>query len=131
MLHPSRTVVGKDVLLPGAAAASLALGGALTLAGVHTPAHAIWAAVTIALLVPLSVSVVRSLVHGDVGVDAIALLAMAGALALGEAAWIRAAGLLVAAGALVFAASLARVIHHLMPCAGRATVAPVRRVGAA
>jgi heavy metal translocating P-type ATPase len=84
MLHPSRTVLGKDVLLPGAAAASLALGGALTLAGVHTPAHAIWAAVTIALLVPLSVSVVRSLVHGDVGVDAIALLAMAGALALGE-----------------------------------------------
>ena len=84
MLHLSRTVVGKDVLLPGAAAASLALGGALTLADAHTPAHAIWAAVTIALLVPLSVSVVRSLVHGDVGVDAIALLAMAGALALGE-----------------------------------------------
>jgi hypothetical protein len=56
---------------------------------------------------------------------------LAGALALGEAAWIRAAGLLVAAGALVFAASLARVVHHLMPCAGRATVAPVRRVGAA
>ena len=33
---------------------------------------------------PLTVSVARSLRAGDVGVDAIALLAMAGALALGE-----------------------------------------------
>ena len=39
---------------------------------------------TLALLIPLTISVGRSLLRGDVGVDAIALLAMAGALALGE-----------------------------------------------
>jgi heavy metal translocating P-type ATPase len=36
------------------------------------------------LLVPLTWSVLRSLLRGDVGVDAIALVSMAGALALGE-----------------------------------------------
>jgi cation transport ATPase len=84
MLRPPRTAITKDVLLPGAAAVSLAAGGVLTLAGAHTPAHAVWAAATVALLIPLTLSVLRSLVRGDVGVDAIALLAMAGALALGE-----------------------------------------------
>jgi hypothetical protein len=37
----------------------------------------------------------------------------------GETAWIRAAGGLTAAGALAFAATLARVLHHVMPCAAR------------
>src|SRR5690349_1101933 len=36
------------------------------------------------LLIPLTWSVLRSLLRGDVGVDAIALFSMAGALALGE-----------------------------------------------
>jgi hypothetical protein len=56
---------------------------------------------------------------------------LAGALALGEAEWIRGAGLLVAAGALAFAATLGRVLHHLMPCARRAVAAPASRAGAA
>jgi heavy metal translocating P-type ATPase len=47
-------------------------------------ADAFWAASTALLLVPLTVSVVRSLLRHDVGVDAIALVSMAGALALGE-----------------------------------------------
>jgi hypothetical protein len=57
--------------------------------------------------------------------------ALAGALALGEPMWIRAGGLLVALGALAFAGALARVLHHLMPCARRMVVAPAPRVGAA
>ena len=56
---------------------------------------------------------------------------LAGALALGEVEWIRGAGLLVAAGALAFAATLGRVVHHLMPCARRGVVAPASRAGAA
>ena len=79
-----RVAASKDFLLPAAAAASLIAGGVLELAGAHAPASAIWAAMTLALLVPLTISVGRSLIRGDVGVDAIALLAMAGALALGE-----------------------------------------------
>jgi hypothetical protein len=56
---------------------------------------------------------------------------LAGALALGEVEWIRGAGFLVAAGALAFAATLGRVLQHLMPCARRAVVAPARRAGTA
>jgi hypothetical protein len=56
---------------------------------------------------------------------------LATALALGEPVWIRAAGLLVAAGGLAFAACLARVLHHLMPCRGRAAVTAAPRAGAA
>ena len=44
----------------------------------------LWAAATALLLGPLTLSVVRSLLRRDVGVDAIALVSMAGALALGE-----------------------------------------------
>ena len=44
----------------------------------------IWAAAIVLTLIPLTWSVLRTLMHGDVGVDAIALVAMVGALALGE-----------------------------------------------
>jgi ABC-type antimicrobial peptide transport system permease subunit len=73
---------------------------------------------------------VRALVRRQL-LETTIVATLAGALALGEATWIRAAGLLVAAGALAFAASLARVLHHLMPCARRVAVAPAPRAGAA
>ena len=44
----------------------------------------VWAGAALVVLGPLVWSVVRSLAHGDVGVDAIALLAIAVALVLGE-----------------------------------------------
>jgi hypothetical protein len=50
--------------------------------------------------------------------------ALAVAVAAGEPAWIRAAGVLLAAGAVVFGAALVRVVHHLLPC-------PMRGVRAA
>jgi hypothetical protein len=65
------------------------------------------------------------------GLLATGFAGLAATLWLGEPAWIRATGLLVAAGALVLAATLARVLHHLMPCARRVAVAPARRAGAA
>ncbi|HZD79028.1 MAG TPA: heavy metal translocating P-type ATPase, partial [Actinomycetota bacterium] len=43
-----------------------------------------WAATTVVGIVPMSVSVVRDLLHRETGVDIIALLAMVGALAFGE-----------------------------------------------
>src|SRR5262249_34217466 len=52
--------------------------------GAMVLADGLWAATTALLLVPLAISVVRSLLRRDVGVDAIALVSMAGALALGE-----------------------------------------------
>jgi Cytochrome C and Quinol oxidase polypeptide I len=41
--------------------------------------------------------------------------ALAAAVGAGDIAWIRAAGAALAAGAVVFAAALARVVHHLLP----------------
>jgi heavy metal translocating P-type ATPase len=71
-------------LLPFAAAAAIAAGGVAHLAGAPGLGNVLWATAVVATLVPLTASVARSLRAGDVGVDAIALLAMAGALALGE-----------------------------------------------
>ncbi len=66
--------------------ALLAVATGLGLAGLdhHRPAEWLWAATTAMLLVPLSWSVLGSLIRRDVGVDAIALFSMAGAVALGE-----------------------------------------------
>jgi heavy metal translocating P-type ATPase len=66
------------------ALAGLLAGGAAWLAGAGGAARAAWALTTGAMLVPLSLGVARSLLRREVGVDLIALLAMAGALAIGE-----------------------------------------------
>jgi heavy metal translocating P-type ATPase len=56
----------------------------LRLLGRAEAADVAWAAVDAFLLVPLTWSVVRTLLRRDLGVDAIALVSMAGALALGQ-----------------------------------------------
>jgi heavy metal translocating P-type ATPase len=71
-------------LLALAALAGVVGGAILHLAGYEPAGDALWAATVAVMLVPLTWSVVRSLLHGDVGVDAIALVSMAGALALGQ-----------------------------------------------
>ena len=71
-------------LLALLALVGVVVGIVLHVLGIDAPAHLAWAATTALLLVPLTISVTRSLVRRDVGVDAIALVAMAGALALGE-----------------------------------------------
>ena len=67
-----------------AALGSVLAGALLHLVGRETIGDALWAATIAVMLVPLTWSVARSLLHGDVGVDAIALVSMAGALALGQ-----------------------------------------------
>jgi len=62
--------------LLAAALAGLALGALVN--------HWFWAATTLLVLLPTLVSAVRGLLRRDAGVDLIAVLAMAGALALGE-----------------------------------------------
>ena len=71
-------------VLAAAALCALFAGLGLRVAGLTAASDATLVAATATLLVPLSWSVVRSLRHGDIGVDMIALLAMAGALVLGE-----------------------------------------------
>ncbi len=77
-------VIADPRLLASVAAIAIALGGALALADHPSAADAVWAVGTAIVLAPLTIAVARSLLRRDPGVDAIALLAMAGALAIGE-----------------------------------------------
>ena len=71
-------------VVAGLTLAAIAAGGALALAGEDVAARLVWGAAVTLALIPLTASVVASLRHGRAGVDVIALLAMAGALALGQ-----------------------------------------------
>jgi cation transport ATPase len=71
-------------VLPGIALCGIAIGGLLVLLSQPDSADAVWAATVALMLVPLTWSVARAVIAGKLGVDLIALLAMAGALALGE-----------------------------------------------
>ena len=71
-------------LVAGAAFAGVVGGLALAAGGHQQTADWLWAVTTAMLLLPLTWSVLQSLLRGDVGVDAIALMSMAGALALRE-----------------------------------------------
>ena len=66
------------------ALAALAAGAILWLLDEPGWADAAWGVGAAVVLVPLTLDTARSLLHGDVGVDAIALIAIAGALVLGE-----------------------------------------------
>ena len=80
-----QTVRAHSRRLVAAAALAGVLAGIVLLAlGLRSAGDWLWAATTALLLGPLSLSVLRSLLRRDVGVDAVALVAMAGALALGE-----------------------------------------------
>jgi heavy metal translocating P-type ATPase len=70
-------------ILVGVLAAVVA-GAVLWAAGAHGPADFAWATAIVLALVPLGFSVVRDLLHRETGVDLIALLAMGGALLLGQ-----------------------------------------------
>ena len=74
----------KERLLAIVALTAILTGGVLWLVGEPGWADAAWGVGAAVVLIPLTVDTVRSLLHGDVGVDAIALVAIAGALILGE-----------------------------------------------
>ena len=74
----------KDRVLAIVSLAAIVTGGALWLLGEPGWADAVWGLGAAVVLVPLTIDTARSLLEGDVGVDAIALVAIAGALILGE-----------------------------------------------
>ena len=73
-----------DIVLAAIVVAALGAGLGLWAAGQRGAADVVWAVATAIVLVPLVLGVLRSLLRGDVGVDAIALVAIAGSLVLGE-----------------------------------------------
>jgi heavy metal translocating P-type ATPase len=117
------------VLAAGALAAILT-GLLLAALDRHDAATVVWASAIVVLLVPLLWSVLATLAHGRVGVDAIALVAMAGALALGEELAGAVIALMLAGGNALEAFADRRARAELTALLARApTVAHRRRDG--
>ncbi len=75
---PNHTTLAAIVL------AGLTVGSLLWLAGQRSTADWVWGACVFVVLIPLTASIIKALAHGRIGVDVIALAAMAGSLLLGE-----------------------------------------------
>ncbi len=71
-------------MLLAVSTAALALGGVLHLAGLGSAAHAVWAATTVLGIGPAMWWVIDAARHRRLGVDVIAVLALVGALVVGE-----------------------------------------------
>jgi heavy metal translocating P-type ATPase len=76
--------VSRRIAVAVGALAAIAAGAVLSATGYGAPAQAVWGAAVVLALIPLTVDVAADLLRGRAGVDVIALLAMAGALALGQ-----------------------------------------------
>ena len=116
---------------PVAAGAGILAGGLLYAFVGAGAADLAWAATVTIMLVPLTWSVGRSLLHGDLGVDVIALLAMAGALALGEYLAGAVIALMLAGGNALESFASARARRELTALVQRAPRSARRRSGEA
>jgi heavy metal translocating P-type ATPase len=102
------------------ALAALLAGAILWLLGEPGWADAAWGVGAAIVLVPLAVDTARSLLHGDVGVDAIALIAIAGALVLGEQLAAAIVALMMSGGAALEAWAAGRARRELRLLVDRA-----------
>ncbi len=119
----------RDRGLPAIALGSIVAGGALWLLGQETWADLAWAAGAGVVLVPLVFSTARSLLRGDVGVDAIALVAIVWALALGEFLAAAIVALMMSGGAALEAWAAGRARRELRLLVERAPRVAHRYVG--
>jgi heavy metal translocating P-type ATPase len=94
--------------------------------GWDTAADALWAGTTAIALVPVTIDIVRQLIRRRAGVDVIALLAMAGALLLGEYLAGAVIGLMVATGIALEEYAAARASRELSALLQRAPRTAVR-----
>jgi heavy metal translocating P-type ATPase len=92
---------------------ALVAGGILWLVGESGWADATWGLGAAVVLVPLTLDTLRSLRRGDVGVDLIALIAIAGALLLGEQLAAAIVALMMAGGAALEAWAAGRAQREL------------------
>lgn len=116
-------------LLAAGVLAAIGVGGLLHLLSEPKAGDAVWAVATAVVLVPLAWSVARSLFRGDVGVDAIALAAMAASLALGEYLAGAVVGLMLAGGNALEDSAAGRARKELESLVGRAPRVAHRRTG--
>ncbi len=116
-------------LMPVVTLVMIAVGAVLSLAGATAAADAVWAATVAVMLLPLTVSIARTLAAGRVGVDAIALVAMAGALAVGEYLAGAVIALMLSGGNALEAAASRRALHELTALLERMPTVAHRRSG--
>jgi cation transport ATPase len=109
----------------------LVTGGAAYLIGRHEAAHWIWMAATIPVVIALALSIVRDLMAGRMGVDAIALLAMSGALALDQSLAAIVVAIMYAGGTVLEDYAVARAERNLKSLIDRAPRLAHRRNGQA
>jgi heavy metal translocating P-type ATPase len=120
----------RTLLLPLATLGLIAGGGVLALAGAETAANAVWAATVATMLIPLTISILRTLAAGRVGVDAIALVAMAGALAVGQYLAGAVIALMLSGGNALEARASGRARRELTALLARMPTVAHRRAGA-
>lgn len=114
-------LVHRARILAALALLALAAGGLAALAGNEDLAGAIWAAGTALLAAVLSIEVARTtLLERHMGVDAIALVAMVGALALGQELAGIVVGLMFSGGAALEDAASSRARRELTALVARA-----------
>ena len=107
-------------LLLGWVAAGLAAGLGAQLAGRGDLAALLWAAAAVPVAASVALEIVRALAGGQLGVDVIALAAIAGALALGENAAAAVVALMVAGGEALEAWAEGRATRSLSELIARA-----------
>ncbi|GMU65104.1 MAG: ATPase P [Acidobacteriota bacterium] len=109
------------------ALAGLSAGGIAWLLAAPATADAIWVATTLLLLLPLGAAIVRQLALGEVGVDVIALVAMAAAVALNHALAGALVGLMLAGGEALESYARGRARRELAALLDRAPRVAHRR----
>ena len=121
----------RSLLVPGAVALALVAGLVLRLAGEPQAADVVWSVALIAVIGPLALSVGRRLLHGQLGADVIALLAMVGALLLGELLAGLVVALMLSGGELLEERAFRRARSELAALAARAPAVAHLRSGEA
>jgi heavy metal translocating P-type ATPase len=106
------------------------LAGAVAYAtGQAVLAHWIWAVATVPVVVTLAASMTRDLLHGRMGVDAIAFLSMTAALALGQSLAGIVVAIMYAGGTVLEDFAVARAERNLRSLVDRAPRFAHRRTG--
>ena len=102
-----------------AALAGLVAGGIAAVAGAHVVANLIWSGATLVVLVVLLLEIVSSLRRGAVGLDLVAALSMAAAVAFGEGLPGNVVALMYAGGTLLEDFAEGRARREMMALLGR------------
>jgi cation transport ATPase len=118
-----------EAVLLVAVTVALLAGGVLWLTGRRPAADLLWAGCTVVGLVPAVAWVLRSLWHRQVGVDLIAVLALAGALVVGEYLAGAVVTLMLASGRTLEAYAEGRATRDLHTLLERAPRSVRRRTG--